>query len=88
MTRALRVATGVVGVLAAAYGVWLLLGIGWANTAATATWLVGGVVLRTGTVLAQIGSERLRVGGKQLPELCDAVRIGAVETRRDRLPEQ
>jgi len=50
--------------------------------------LVGGVVMRTGTVRVQIGIEGLRVGGKQLSELCDAVRMRAVETRRDGLPEQ
>lgn len=50
--------------------------------------LVDGVVMRTGTVLAQIGTEGLRVGGKQLSELYDAVRMRAVETRRGGLPEQ
>ena len=45
MTRGLRIAAGLVGALVTAYGVWLLLGLGWANTTATATWLVGGVVL-------------------------------------------
>ena len=36
------------GVLAAAYGVWLLLDLGWANTRSTLLWLVGGVVLHDG----------------------------------------
>ncbi len=43
--RAVRVSALVGGALAAAYGVWLLLGLGWANTRSTVVWLVGGVVL-------------------------------------------
>jgi len=42
---ALRRVLGGTGVLAGAYGAWLLLGTGWDNIVATATWLVGGVVL-------------------------------------------
>jgi hypothetical protein len=45
VTRAVRVGLGVVGVLVTAYGVRLLLGLGWANTRSTLVWLVGGVVL-------------------------------------------
>jgi hypothetical protein len=36
------------GVLASAYGVWLLLDLGWANTRSTLVWLIGGVVLHDG----------------------------------------
>jgi hypothetical protein len=36
------------GVVATAYGVWLLLDLGWANTRSTLVWLVGGVVLHDG----------------------------------------
>jgi hypothetical protein len=36
------------GLIAGAYGVWLLLDLGWANTRATLVWLVGGVVLHDG----------------------------------------
>ena len=36
------------GLAAAAYGVWLLLDLGWANTRSTLVWLVGGVVLHDG----------------------------------------
>jgi hypothetical protein len=46
--RIVRSVALVVGVLAAAYGVRLLLELGWANTRATLTWLVGGVVLHDG----------------------------------------
>ncbi len=46
--RALRAGAGALGVLAAAYGVWLLLDLGWANTRSTLLWLVGGVVLHDG----------------------------------------
>jgi hypothetical protein len=46
--RAIRTACLVAGVLAAAYGVWLLLGLGWANTRSTLVWLAGGVVLHDG----------------------------------------
>lgn len=48
MIRTVRSVALVGGVLAAAYGVRLLLELGWANTRATATWLVGGVVLHDG----------------------------------------
>ena len=48
MMRAFRTAAAVAGVLAAAYGTWLLLDLGWANTRSTVTWLVGGVVLHDG----------------------------------------
>jgi hypothetical protein len=47
----MRVARGVavaVGVVATAYGVWLLLDLGWANTRSTLVWLAGGVVLHDG----------------------------------------
>jgi hypothetical protein len=46
--RALRAVLLAVGVGAAAYGVWRLLDLGWENTRATVTWLVGGVVLHDG----------------------------------------
>jgi hypothetical protein len=46
--RTFRAVLLVVGVVAAAYGVWSLLGLGWANTRATLLWLVGGVVLHDG----------------------------------------
>jgi hypothetical protein len=48
MMRALRVTGVAVGVLATAYGVWLVVGLGWANTRSTFVWLVGGVVLHDG----------------------------------------
>ncbi len=48
MMRALRSTAMGVGVLATAYGVWLLLDLGWANTRSTLVWLVGGVVLHDG----------------------------------------
>jgi hypothetical protein len=40
-----RLATGAAGVLVGAYGGYRLLALGWSNTRATVTWLVGGVVL-------------------------------------------
>jgi hypothetical protein len=40
-----RVLLGALGVLAAAYGAWSLLGEGLADVVATALWLAGGVVL-------------------------------------------
>jgi hypothetical protein len=43
--RAVRGAGVLVGVLVTAYGGWLLLDLGWANTRSTVTWLVAGVVL-------------------------------------------
>lgn len=43
--RAVRWTAVVAGVLATAYGVRLLLELGWANTRSTLVWLVGGVVL-------------------------------------------
>ncbi|MFZ2015724.1 MAG: hypothetical protein WAV00_18050 [Nocardioides sp.] len=46
--RAVRTAALVVGLVATAYGVWLLLDLGWANTRSTLVWLVGGVVLHDG----------------------------------------
>jgi hypothetical protein len=46
--RAFRVAAAVAGVLASAYGVRLLLDLGWANSRSTLVWLVGGVVLHDG----------------------------------------
>ena len=46
--RVVRLAAGVAGVVAAAYGVRLLLDLGWANTRSTVVWLVGGVVLHDG----------------------------------------
>ena len=46
--RALRAVLLAVGLAAAAYGVWRLLDLGWENTRATITWLVGGVVLHDG----------------------------------------
>jgi hypothetical protein len=36
------------GALSVAYGTWLLLDLGWANTRSTLVWLVGGVVLHDG----------------------------------------
>jgi hypothetical protein len=46
--RAVRSVASVAGVLVAAYGVWLLLDLGWANTRSTLVWLIGGVVLHDG----------------------------------------
>jgi cytochrome b561 len=46
--RPVRSVGVLVGVLATAYGVWLLLDLGWANTRSTLLWLVGGVVLHDG----------------------------------------
>jgi hypothetical protein len=43
-----RAAAVLAGVLASAYGVWLLLDLGWANTRSTLVWLIGGVVLHDG----------------------------------------
>jgi hypothetical protein len=40
-----RFGLGLVGVAAAVYGVVLLLDLGWDNLVATATWLVGGLIL-------------------------------------------
>jgi hypothetical protein len=40
-----RTSLGLVGVVATAYGVLLLLDLGWDNLVATGTWLIGGVVL-------------------------------------------
>jgi hypothetical protein len=48
--RSIRWVTAVVGVVAAAYGVWLLLDLGWANTRSTLVWLLGGVVLHDGVL--------------------------------------
>jgi hypothetical protein len=45
MSASPRAAGVLAGALVTAYGVWLLLGLGWANTRATVVWLVGGVVL-------------------------------------------
>jgi hypothetical protein len=46
--RTVRTLAMVAGILATAYGVRLLLGLGWANTRATLVWLIGGVVLHDG----------------------------------------
>jgi len=46
--RAVRSVALVAGVVATAYGVWLLLDLGWANTQSTLVWLVVGVVLHDG----------------------------------------
>lgn len=46
--RTVRTVSLVVGLVATAYGVWLLLDLGWANTRSTLVWLVGGVVLHDG----------------------------------------
>jgi hypothetical protein len=46
--RTVRSVAVVAGVVAAAYGVRLLLDLGWANTRSTLVWLVGGVVLHDG----------------------------------------
>jgi hypothetical protein len=46
--RAVRPTAVGAGVLATAYGVHLLLGLGWANTRSTLVWLIGGVVLHDG----------------------------------------
>jgi hypothetical protein len=46
--RALRTVLVAAGLLAAMYGVWLLVGLGWANTRATLVWLVACVVLHDG----------------------------------------
>jgi hypothetical protein len=56
--RAVRTAMLVLGLLAAAYGLWLLLDLGWANNRATLVWLIGGVVLHDGvfSVLVLVGS--------------------------------
>jgi hypothetical protein len=43
-----RGAAVLAGALASAYGVWLLLDLGWANTRSTLVWLIGGVVLHDG----------------------------------------
>ena len=48
MTRAVRWVALPAGLVATAYGVWLLLDLGWANTRSTLIWLVGGVVLHDG----------------------------------------
>ena len=48
MTRAVRWVALPAGVVAMAYGVRLLLDLGWANTRSTLIWLVGGVVLHDG----------------------------------------
>jgi hypothetical protein len=62
--RAIR-ATGVLaGVLTASYGVWLMLGLGWANTRSTLLWLAGGVVLHDGVfsvLVLAIGFVALRL---------------------------
>jgi hypothetical protein len=47
MTR-LRIALLSAGVLGGLYGAYRLLDLGWANTKATLTWLIGGVVLHDG----------------------------------------
>ena len=46
--RAVRSVALIAGVVGMAYGVWLLLDLGWANTRSTLVWLVGGVVLHDG----------------------------------------
>ena len=45
MIRPVRVLLVLVGVVAAAYGTWRLLDLGWPNTRATLPWLAGGVLL-------------------------------------------
>lgn len=45
MTRMVRWTSGVVGSLAAAYGGWLLLGLGWGHLLGALAWLIGAVVL-------------------------------------------
>ena len=53
MTRGVRVARralGALGVLVAAYGVYLLLGQGLDNLVGTLVWLVGGLVLHDGVL--------------------------------------
>jgi hypothetical protein len=44
----MRAGAVLAGVLAAGYGGWLLLDLGWANTRSTLVWLVGGVALHDG----------------------------------------
>lgn len=48
--RAVRVLLGAVGVGVAAYGVSLLLDLGFGNLKATAEWVIGGVVLHDGVL--------------------------------------
>ena len=52
--RAVRAVALVVGLVATAYGVWLLLDLGWANTRSTLYWLAGGVVLHDGVFAAAV----------------------------------
>jgi hypothetical protein len=46
--REIRAVLLAAGLAAAVYGVWRLLDLGWENTRATITWLVGGVVVHDG----------------------------------------
>ena len=50
--RAVRVLLGGVGVAVAAYGVKLLLDLGFDNLRATLAWLIGGIVLHDGVLAA------------------------------------
>jgi hypothetical protein len=66
VTRAARAVTLALGLVAGAYGVLLLLELGWANTRATLVWLVGGVVLHDAAfapVVLVVSLAALRLAG-------------------------
>lgn len=50
MISPVRIVAGAAGVLAGLYGVYRLHDLGWANTRAMLTWLVGGIVLHDGVL--------------------------------------
>ena len=70
--RTVRGAAMVAGVATTAYGVWMLLDLGWANTRSTLIWLVGGVVLHdlvfaTLVMAVAVASLRLVPGDRLAP---------------------
>lgn len=78
-----RIALIGLGVLAAAYGGWLLLDLGVDNLVDTATWLVAGVVLHDAvlapiTILAAFVATRLLPAAWRAPAAVGAIVLGSV----------
>ncbi|WP_109508776.1 hypothetical protein [Nocardioides speluncae] len=80
MTRVALIGTGL---LAAAYGGWLLLDLGWDNLVATANWLVAGVILHDAvlapvTILATVVLARLLPSAWRAPVTVGAIVLGSL----------
>jgi hypothetical protein len=83
MIGAIRVAMLACGVTAGAYGAFLLLDLGGANTRATVVWLVGGVVLHDGviaplTIVAAAAALRLAPRARLAPFVVGLVVLAPV----------